>query len=968
MDKRSFLAYGTATDVWLVESPIRKRVRVDQGGEDIRKRVGQWTALVHPNLVRVFGWRECSGLELCVEYCPRGTALQGKLFVDQAGATKIGEFGIAELVSRVSRLQVGSTATRWTSPELLDLPVDGIACPTTASDIWALGCTMFHVSQPPAILFISVAAHPSVEIATGKVPYAECTHEWAVYSQIIAGKPPGRRDLSAAVEMDCIWQGVEMCCKLDSEDRPDARELWRIVGGSGRPDDVDDWVLVPDLPEQVSGLGETDAVMGNSTSSLSMPRLPGAQEQLSFSSNSFTGNPGTGLASQPPGPSAVQATRFVHFEEPHQRSSPPLLGFTHAPSFNTYSSPFSPDSSGWNGGELRVAPQMGHGMLDQNPNMTNMSTQSTQIQPNIHGTQQSSTVARAKRPRLPRAGACKNCKRLKVKCVFEFIDSVACRRCQEDSKDCFIEGRRRSRAPNPLEILLNELEQKEKIIDGLLQIISESRGDDAQSTGTPRVWKSVKPARPPIDIKTKVGVADMGCLQLGPVSHPYLRRIIRERRVVPEILMVEAVTDEEAELLFQVFHERINLTIAILDPVLHTAEKVKDQCLFLFTVVCAIASRYWTERPELYPALMEHAKSAAAITITDGWSSLENCQAYLLLSLYPPPIQNQTEDRVSLYLGCAISRMAMELTFDPHTNPGFINEPQDQERKKLNGIRTQLACFNMDHTLATRLGRPITISEDCVDQQSRDWWRYARCTWGWTLIYSDPDSPSGFNENVDFGQITHAFDDKMEQFRRDAKRAYFDDLDFHRSVHSYLFALMSSLGACTSVWLGVSTGFPFASASTLYRHKPNITNPLIESIDAASEVLWISDEYLSIHDLHRYSPDGHWAWSMSAAAFLVKISKPRTNLSHQWIVNESQRSASLALVESLIIAMERSATDGQHLPALYARLLKWAMSVKVHEPAAPGGMCTSANVDHNTKPEIMCRGKANDALEKLVHM
>lgn len=70
--------------------------------------------------------------------------------------------------------------------------------------------------------------------------------------------------------------------------------------------------------------------------------------------------------------------------------------------------------------------------------------------------------------------------------------------------------------------------------------------------------------------------------------------------------------------------------------------------------VCAVAARYWVERPEMYTTLMHHARAAAATAITDGWKSLEVCQAYLLLSVYPQPARSWEEDRAWLFLGCAI--------------------------------------------------------------------------------------------------------------------------------------------------------------------------------------------------------------------------------------------------------------------------------------------------------------------------
>lgn len=75
---------------------------------------------------------------------------QDKVFVDEDGKTKIGEFGLA-VFTRPFALLAPSISyagfSRWMSPELVEFDLEGGAPePTTASDIWALGCTIFEVS------------------------------------------------------------------------------------------------------------------------------------------------------------------------------------------------------------------------------------------------------------------------------------------------------------------------------------------------------------------------------------------------------------------------------------------------------------------------------------------------------------------------------------------------------------------------------------------------------------------------------------------------------------------------------------------------------------------------------------------------------------------------------------------------------------------------------------------------------
>jgi hypothetical protein len=80
---------------------------------------------------------------------------------------------------------------------------------------------------------------------------------------------------------------------------------------------------------------------------------------------------------------------------------------------------------------------------------------------------------------------------------------------------------------------------------------------------------------------------------------------------------------------------------------------LKMRSLRPFTV-CAIASRHFAEKPELYTNLMHYAQLAAGTALISGQKSVEVCQAYILLSLYPMPARRWEDDRCWIYLGLAI--------------------------------------------------------------------------------------------------------------------------------------------------------------------------------------------------------------------------------------------------------------------------------------------------------------------------
>ena len=78
---------------------------------------------------------------------------------------------------------------------------------------------------------------------------------------------------------------------------------------------------------------------------------------------------------------------------------------------------------------------------------------------------------------------------------------------------------------------------------------------------------------------------------------------------------------------------------------------LNSRCL---VAVCAIASRHYAARPDLYNHAMKFARLAAGTALIGGQKSVEVVQAFLLLSLYPVPSRKWEDDRSWIYLGVSI--------------------------------------------------------------------------------------------------------------------------------------------------------------------------------------------------------------------------------------------------------------------------------------------------------------------------
>jgi transcriptional regulatory protein LEU3 len=71
-------------------------------------------------------------------------------------------------------------------------------------------------------------------------------------------------------------------------------------------------------------------------------------------------------------------------------------------------------------------------------------------------------------------------------------------------------------------------------------------------------------------------------------------------------------------------------------------------------VVCACASRHYTQRPGLHHLLIDIARDAAAEALIFEAKSVEMVQAFLLLSVYPVPQKKWTDNRSWVFMGVAI--------------------------------------------------------------------------------------------------------------------------------------------------------------------------------------------------------------------------------------------------------------------------------------------------------------------------
>ncbi|KAF7311314.1 hypothetical protein MKEN_01033100 [Mycena kentingensis (nom. inval.)] len=432
------------------------------------------------------------------------------------------------------------------------------------------------------------------------------------------------------------------------------------------------------------------------------------------------------------------------------------------------------------------------------------------------------------------------------------------------------------------------------------------------------------------DDDDNIGVANASYFRPGPSTDLNMRAQLIEQHSPPEILIHGLVVPEDVDKLFEIFYTLANPFIAILDPVLHTPASTFARCPFLFTVICAISSRFYPEKSEIYPIAMHFAKHSAATALIDGWKSVELVQAYILMSIFAVPARKWEEDRSWLYTGLAI-RLATDLNL--HQVP-----------PKLNRTRVWMICFNLDRSTATQFGKPATIKDDYIERHgSDDWYKKSpfnspydvhMCCYTALLrlvarfhddIFSAPASPTGLNKHIDFRAVTTAHDANITRFVEEWSQRLADDSDPNDRICAMRCKLFPFLVAYSRL---VMWSFGFQQAYQRGMQPPDHIF-FHKCLESAKGVVRGMVEGLAPTGFMRYSPDGHFIFASFASAFLMKVCHiPLLKPQFAHIMPKEEEEQVFDLIGRLIqtLSSPEIAIDDRHTPKLYARFLAGLLS------------------------------------------
>ncbi|THH07455.1 hypothetical protein EW145_g3361 [Phellinidium pouzarii] len=428
------------------------------------------------------------------------------------------------------------------------------------------------------------------------------------------------------------------------------------------------------------------------------------------------------------------------------------------------------------------------------------------------------------------------------------------------------------------------------------------------------------------------GAAAPGFFEARRGSVPDPSRLAPARHPVPHILMRGIVSPKEVEILFNIYFDKMNLSCSLLDPVLYTAQTTYWRSPFLFTVICAIASRYYTEHAGLYEELTTYAQLAAGTALISGPKNVESVSAYILLSLYPVPMRRWEEDRTWLYLGLAI-RVATDLNLHHPNTARPRNETH--ARELLNRTRVWLNCYNLDRSTSSWHGKANTIaSGDYTACHSEAWYEYSLynmpnfdiqlAAYNAELrqlgefkqkIYSNSNNPTGLNKDLDLNNLSSEIDEKLVALEAEWNRRLREKTDpndpqgrFRNSLIklAYRYARLTVLSFGFQHAFGKSHSEQALFFDRCYR--------------AATDVLRVFIDELSSQRVYlRHGPDAQSVFVTFASAFLIKLLHPK----YVAYLKMEQRKEIETLVRGIIdlLSSPEVVVDDKHSPKLWARFL-----------------------------------------------
>ncbi|KZT69156.1 hypothetical protein DAEQUDRAFT_727049 [Daedalea quercina L-15889] len=542
-------------------------------------------------------------------------------------------------------------------------------------------------------------------------------------------------------------------------------------------------------------------------------------------------------------------------------------------------------------------------------------------------------------------GACVQCKTLKIRC--EFIpEEATCVRCRAIGTECVSRGRKKRKPALTQEELqqrsksqdlqiqslllrLDETKARSKVLDCLVQAQAEAaslgRGaDDDTSTNASRCRHATFSGLMSSSSSLFEAPSDPRLMGQHNYVNCYAASFANSNQ--PSILQSGLLGPRDIAALFGIYFDKIHPSFALLDPAIHTPQYLMEKSPLLFTMILAIATRHWQHRPKLHGLAMTYACQAVTQAFIDHCHSIETCQAYILLTMFPVPFQRWFENRSWLLIGASI-RVAHHLRLD------FPPPLELPERERLNRIRTWFYIMTADTSNCIQRGKtPAKARNDYVSQVFDVWYRCSPSNLSFDIyvtayldvmkltsklldsIRPDKSNPDLWKE-PDVLALVREYDrrvaNRSSHWQQRLREQKIKMAWSERSKRDIRLNLLFSVQRL--IVLGAGVYWSLKKGTTL-------------SVDLFDSCVAISRTILRAH-VEQLWPSGHLRYAIEpqylfvtyAAAFLLKLLDPRFST----LVESTLRDAIVKDVYSLIRVWSSAdvALDKQHAPFIYSRFL-----------------------------------------------
>lgn len=591
--------------------------------------------------------------------------------------------------------------------------------------------------------------------------------------------------------------------------------------------------------------------------------------------------------------------------------------------------------------------------------------------------------------------ACTVCRRLKMKCVGA-EQGPPCKRCQAGNHECiFEESNRGKRSSKKHELLTRSIRKMERTLDTVLKsignpsiasgILSRSPSPSPatattqaliaaspphspasyhrQMPGSPKLHSLPDNALNPLGLLVEaslanrraqghasgilargtesnggpiLGVAGDNYFKPGPMTILPLRRLYIERQVQPE--MLSFVSTNEVVKLFKIYFDHMNMHTNLLDRSFHTPSLVCSRSPFLLTTICAISSKFYTEKPDLHPRLNELAKKLAFNVPARGYKSVEIVQAYLLLTLWGcGAVERFEQDKTWLLLGMAI-RMATDLNLHRKSATATIHDGPDARAREIevhNRERTWIFCFCLDKSFSAQMGKPYSIKEDFIIRNVDNWCSlpcavpsdtslaaYAELqailSHSLDFLYSNTETGNGLHTTLDYLLIIRTFEDQIFTFRRKWIASSETTNDKTSLEHEYKARISEFYFNYTLLVLN-----SFGLQNAIESAPLNIGHFFARVHTSAITCATIVRDHLGPKGFMKYSPDSHCVQTSYAVLSLLKLVRPEFSA----YLEDAQKT--LTLCHEVADVLEKVSVSPHHTTALYGGFLKALITAKM---------------------------------------